>query len=103
MKFVLKEVKKRGIKVITNAGGVNLEACVEALKKTAEEQGVELSVAMVAGDNMMDKVIFNAASFTYTYITLLPQVDAVRSLGVRDLDTDRGLPDKVLSMNAYLG
>ena len=103
---MLKEVKKRGIKVITNAGGVNLEACVEALKKTAEEQGVELSVAMVAGDDMMDKVIFNAASSMYTYIifiSLLPQVDAVRSLGVRDLDTDRGLPDKVLSMNAYLG
>ena len=55
---MLKEVKRRGIKVISNAGGVNLEACVEALKKTAEEQGVELSVAMVAGDDMMDKVMF---------------------------------------------
>ena len=65
---MLKEVKRRGIKVITNAGGVNLEACVEALKKTAEEQGVELSVAMVAGDDMMDKVIcFKTATWTKYY------------------------------------
>ena len=56
MKFLLKEIKHRGIKVIANAGGVNLQACTEALKQLAEEQGVELSVAMVTGDDMMEKV-----------------------------------------------
>ncbi len=56
MKLVMKDVKARGIKVIANAGGVNLEACVETLRKTAQEQGVDLSIAMVAGDDMMDRV-----------------------------------------------
>ncbi|XP_064404815.1 uncharacterized protein LOC135350047 [Halichondria panicea] len=85
MRLVMKEAKARGIKVIANAGGVNLEACVEALRKTAQEQGVDISVAMVAGDDMMDRV------------------NTVRELGVRDLDTGKELPDKVHSMNAYLG
>ena len=56
MKFLLKDVKHRGIKVIANAGGVNLQACTEALRQLAAEQGVELSVAMVTGDDMLDKV-----------------------------------------------
>ena len=41
---------------MTNAGGINPESCVQALKKLAESQGVELSVAMVTGDDMMNKV-----------------------------------------------
>lgn len=56
MKLLLKEIKKRGIKVISNAGGVNPEACAAALNKMAEEQGVDLSVAMVTGDSLMYKV-----------------------------------------------
>ena len=46
-----------GIQVVTNAGGINPESCVQALKKLAESQGVELSVAMVTGDDMMSKVL----------------------------------------------
>ena len=42
--------------MVTNAGGVNPTACATALSKMAAEQGVELSVAMVTGDNLMDKV-----------------------------------------------
>ena len=56
LKPLLKQVKKRGIKVISNAGGVNPEACAAALKSIAKEQGVELSVAMVTGDSLMYKV-----------------------------------------------
>ena len=43
--------------MVTNAGGINPESCVQALKKLAESQGVELSVAMVTGDDMMSKVL----------------------------------------------
>ena len=32
---------------MTNAGGINPESCVQALKKLAESQGVELSVYMM--------------------------------------------------------
>lgn len=45
-----------GIQVVTNAGGINPEGCMQALKKLASAQGVELSVAMVTGDDMMNKV-----------------------------------------------
>lgn len=70
MKLVMKEVKARGIKVIANAGGVNLEACVEALKKTAQDQGVNLSIAMVAGDNMIDRVSIIIIVFFMQYVLL---------------------------------
>ena len=41
---------------MSNAGGVNLHACVAALHEAASEQGVELNVAVVTGDEFMDKV-----------------------------------------------
>ena len=42
---------------MSNAGGVNPEACVTALREAAREQGVELTVAMVTGDEFIDKVM----------------------------------------------
>ena len=59
MKPLLKKVKERGIKVVTNAGGVNPEACAQALSTIAAEQGVELSIALVEGDNLMGNVRVN--------------------------------------------
>ena len=53
---LLKKVKEQGIKVITNAGGVNPGACAQALSAVAAEQGVELSVALIEGDNLMGNV-----------------------------------------------
>ena len=56
MKPLLRKVKERAIKVVTNAGGVNPEACARALSAIAAEQGVELSIALVVGDNLMGNV-----------------------------------------------
>ena len=42
--------------MVSNAGGVNPEACVAALSEAAREQGVELNVAMVTGDDFINKV-----------------------------------------------
>lgn len=56
MKPLLKQVKEKGIKVVTNAGGVNPEACARALSTIAAEQGVDLSIALVEGDNLMENV-----------------------------------------------
>ena len=43
--------------MVSNAGGVNPEACVTALREAAREKGVELTVAMVTGDEFIDKVM----------------------------------------------
>ncbi len=56
MKPLLKQVKEKGIKVITNAGGVNPEACAKQLAAIAADQGVDLSIALVEGDNLMGNV-----------------------------------------------
>ena len=56
MKPLLKKVKEQGIKVVTNAGGVNPAACAQALSAVAAEQGVELSIALIEGDNLMGNV-----------------------------------------------
>lgn len=48
--------------MVTNAGGINPEGCVQALKKIASSQGVDLSIAMVTGDNMRDQVSQNSTA-----------------------------------------
>ena len=42
-------------KVIANAGGVNLETCRDALRAALAEQGVDLKIAIVRGDDLRNK------------------------------------------------
>ncbi len=85
MKSVLKELKPRGIKVIANAGGINPRGCADALKKLAAEQGVDLRIAVVEGNDVS------------------AQVPALREADQRDMFSGEPLPERVLSANAYLG
>jgi hypothetical protein len=80
-----REIADKKIKVITNAGGVNPMACRDAVLKACEAAGVTLKVAVVLGDD------------------LLPRVDELRGLDIREMDTGAELPAKIVSMNAYLG
>ena len=80
-----KEIAEKKIKVITNAGGVNPQACRDAVLKACEAAGVSLKVAVVLGDD------------------LLPRIDEWRGIGLEEMDTGAALPAKVVSMNAYLG
>ena len=80
-----REIAEKKIKVITNAGGVNPQACRDAVLKACEAAGVTLKVAVVLGDD------------------LLPRVDELRGLDIREMDTGAELPAKIVSMNAYLG
>jgi hypothetical protein len=92
MERLLPRVAERGVRVTTNAGGVNPRACADALAATARRLGLggRLSVGVVTGDD------------------LLPRLDDLLARGhtLTNLDTGRPLSDvrdRVLSANAYLG
>jgi hypothetical protein len=85
MKPLLRQIAEKKIKVIANAGGINLPACRQALERVAAEAGVRLAIGTVAGDDLM------------------PRLEALRAGGVRELSTGEPLPGRLLSANAYLG
>ena len=92
MERILPRVVERGIRVTTNAGGVNPEACARAIAEVGRRLGLagKLRLGVVAGDD------------------ILPRLDALLARGVelRDMDTGRPLSDvreRVVSANAYLG
>lgn len=82
---LLGEIKARGIKVISNAGGVNPRACQQALQEAADKAGVKLRIALVEGDD------------------LLPQMNDLAKAGIRGMDGDEEMPKLMVSLNAYLG
>ena len=49
----LAEIKRRGIRIVTNGGGINPSACVAMLQSLAKKSGVEFSIAEVTGDDLM--------------------------------------------------
>lgn len=79
-----REIASRRIKVIANAGGVNPEACRDALHRAFAAAGVELRVALVSGDDLQ------------------PVRAAIESSTV-GIDESVPLPERTLSMNVYLG
>ena len=85
MKPLLREIKSRGIKVIANAGGVNVGACAAALAKVAEEAGIELKIGTVEGDD------------------LLPRAAELKAAKTKEMFSGTELPDSLISANAYLG
>ena len=85
LKMHLREIREQGIRVITNAGGINPQAAAEALRQIAAEQDIPLKVAVVEGDNLM------------------PQLNELRSADIREMAHNTPLPKRVVAMNAYLG
>lgn len=85
MRSLLAEIVQRNIKVVSNAGGMNTRACAEAVAAIAAEQGIDVKIAYVEGDDVM------------------PLLDELRQTGVDGLDGTRALPPKLVSANAYLG
>jgi hypothetical protein len=80
-----REIAEKKIKVVTNAGGVNPQACRDAVLKACDEAGVTLKVALVLGDDLQ------------------PRAGELRTLDIREMDTGAELPQRIASMNAYLG
>lgn len=80
-------IKAAGVKLISNAGGLNPEACASAIRKVASEAGVELRVAVVVGDDLMSGLAETIPA------------DA------REMFSGQPLPPRtaIASANAYLG
>ncbi len=53
---LLDDILRRGIRVVTNAGGVNPRACAAALGAVARARGLRLRVAVVEGDDIAARV-----------------------------------------------
>src|SRR6201999_2608299 len=69
---------ERGVKIVTNAGGLNPAGCAVAIRELATKLGLRVSVAHVEGDD------------------LLPRRDALAAAGIE-------LPESTITANAYLG
>ncbi len=81
---LLPDIAQKKIKVISNAGGVNPVACGKAIQQLIDTAGLNLSVAVITGDD------------------LLANQSAVQQ-PVTEMFNDTPLPSTLISMNAYLG
>ncbi|KAM7376895.1 hypothetical protein PAMA_013594 [Pampus argenteus] len=79
------DIHKKGIRVVSNAGGVNPLACAEAIQEVIKKAGLDLKVAVVTGDDLM------------------PYRDSLSQVKVVDGSSGQQLPKTLHSMNAYLG
>ncbi len=84
LKRSLPEIAARGIRVVSNGGGVNPRAAGRALEQACAELELDLRIAVVEGDDV------------------LPHIDDLRA-SVREATTGDPLPAKLLTANAYLG
>ncbi|TCO77062.1 acyclic terpene utilization AtuA family protein [Chromatocurvus halotolerans] len=87
----LQHIAQKGVRVISNAGGVNPDACAQALRDLLREQGLALRVAVVKGDDLA----MRTAEFA----------GHAGQAPVREMFTGEGFPppERVSSVNAYLG
>ena len=52
----LKTIKKKNIKIVTNAGGVNPYECREQILKLAKKLEVEIKIAVISGDDIFPEL-----------------------------------------------
>src|ERR1043165_8743731 len=92
IKQILPACVERDIKVVANAGGVNVAGCAEAVREVARELGLagKLKIGIVTGDDILDRIDDLIAG----------------GIELRNMDTDEPLStvrDRIQSANAYLG
>ncbi len=92
MERILPDIATRGIRVISNAGGVNPRACAIALRAVADRLGLgqQIRIGLVTGDDLMERLD-----------TLVAEGQPFASM-----DTGRPLSDvrdQVRAANAYIG
>jgi hypothetical protein len=81
----LREFKAQGVKVVTNAGGLNPHACRARMEELAAAAGLSFRIAVVEGDDLMDRLDdLSGEDEIYTGAAFPPK-------------------DKVFTANAYFG
>jgi hypothetical protein len=81
----LPQIAEKGVKICSNAGGVNPLACADAVRKAVAEAGLDLTVAVVTGDDFMDR---------------LGDLRKAKEMFTGETFPD---PETIVSANAYLG
>lgn len=83
----LSEVARQGVKLVSNAGGVNPLACAAAIEALIAEAGLDLKVAVITGDDLLGKA------------------EALAGQGHAEMFSGDAFPEPstVASVNAYLG
>lgn len=87
---ILPQLVEKNIKLITNGGGVNLEACRDAIIEVARKHGLHVKIGIVTGDNILDDIDALVAEGAE-----LKNMESGESVG--------DVREKVLSANVYLG
>ncbi len=92
MQEILPDCVEKNIKVLSNAGGVNVEGCATAIKQVAQDLGLtgKVKIGVITGDDV------------------LPRLQEFLDQGIEIDNMDTGEPladilDKVQSANVYLG
>ena len=87
MEQVMGTCLDRGIKVVSNAGGLDPGGCADAVAEVADRLGLSPTIAYIDGDDLMPR------------ITELAESGALQSFTGGEL----GDPSRFLTANAYLG
>lgn len=91
MDEIIEDVVQKGIRVITNAGGVNPHAAAHAILEVARKHRIDgLTIGVVTGDDILPRIDeLNAAGYPLTHMETGQPLVQIR--------------DRLLSANAYLG
>ena len=83
----LARIASSGVRLISNAGGVNPKACGEALRAVISEAGLNLKVVVITGDD------------------LVTDLDRLESMNASEMFSGEPFPqkEKIASANAYIG
>ncbi|WDH51578.1 DUF1446 domain-containing protein [Pseudomonas chlororaphis] len=82
---LLGEIARQEIRVISNAGGINPQACAAALQAACDQAGVALKIAVLLGDDLQ------------------PCFKQLSGSGIHEMFSGAPLPPMCVSTNAYLG
>jgi hypothetical protein len=92
MREILPDCVEKNIKVLSNAGGVNVQGCAEAIREAAKEISLSgrVKIGVVTGDDVLPRL----------------QEFLDKGVAINNMETGEplsGILDKVQSANVYLG